>query len=145
MLSSDDERREHIETYGYLWGQDEENLHVFIFTPYSATAKQIKCTIHRTRFSFRTVGGEVSIEGAFSQNVVAADCTWMFHCPGIVYVELTKEDRSEDNRWWNSVFDGHPEVDAAGHEDNTGDIEFSKLWVFVGEGMCRRGEANANW
>ena len=90
-------------------------------------SKQLKCTIHRTRFSFETRGGEISIKGAFAHNVVAADCTWMFHCPGIVYVELTKEDRSEDKRWWSSVLQGHPEVDAAAHEDTTGDIEYSKL------------------
>lgn len=110
-------------THGYIWGQTETIVHVFVPARGTRLAKSSDVSVEVKSRSLRLVlphpNGEPAREltGRLHKVVQPDDCSWQLEDGGLVlHVELAKQlvgnEAGGDGEHWRCVWEGHPQTRA---------------------------------
>jgi tetratricopeptide (TPR) repeat protein len=101
----------------YVWGQSTEIVHVLLVVPKMLSGKNISVTIRRNSLTVMKKRTEQPEEDEIELLCIELsnasrvdDSTWMIEAPGLLHVELGKEQKE---KWWTNVSPSHPSIDVA--------------------------------
>lgn len=109
--------------HGYVWGQTETLVHIFIPTKKHRIAKSditvtVKSRNLRIELSSEAGGKQFEIDRPLQKSVVSDECNWELGEGGLyLHVELAKKDTSSEGEHWKRVWDGHPQTHSPSAEE----------------------------
>lgn len=111
--------------HGYVWGQTETLVHIFIPTIKLRLAKpDITVVVKSRNLRIEVSSGEETGDSRFEmdrplhKSVVPDECNWQVDEGGLyLHVELAKKDASSEGEHWKRVWDGHAQTMAPSAEE----------------------------
>jgi len=109
---------------GYLWGQTESAVHVFVPARGARIAKSSEVTcemrVQSLSLSLPTAeeGKRLELSGKLHKPVQADECNWQLEDRGLLlHVELVKRDQTKEGEHWKCVWQGHQHTNAPSAEE----------------------------
>ncbi|CAE8606061.1 unnamed protein product, partial [Polarella glacialis] len=106
-----------LASHGYVWGQTESMVHVFVPARGRRILKssEITCEVKSKQLTFQmpVADGQrpLKLDGKLCKQVEIEECSWQLEEGGLLlHIELAKRDTSEDGEHWLRVFEGHAPI-----------------------------------
>lgn len=105
-----------LDDYGYVWGQSETLVHIFVpLRALAAKRSDLTCEIRAKSLHIKlpVLHGEPAFElcGALHKQVRPDECTWQLEEGGfLLHVELWKREDDPSGEHWLRAFEGHPDT-----------------------------------
>jgi len=117
--------------HGYLWGQTESTVHIFLPTQGVRVTKSSEVTfeVHVRSLSValprQTEGLPFKLSGNLHKMVQPDESSWQLEDHGLLlHIELTKRDQTREGEHWLCVWEGHEETVAPSAEERREISEF---------------------
>lgn len=100
-----------LETHGYLWGQTESLVHIFVpARGVRISASEVVCEVRPSslRIGLLSDGTPFELSGRLHKMVHVDESSWQLEDRGLLlHVELAKRDDGSQDEHWFSVWEGH--------------------------------------